>query len=455
MKCIIGVPGAGKTERAIEIARRHTSIPYYISFSSESSSDAKERFGKSAFCSSIHSFCRKQLRINPNRITDNWDLITLSNSLKASTNVVIDDDDLPSFLCFFKIFLNSELSVEQSKLLFSDDRLSDIKKQLSNRFHAALKGLWRWLTNSDSAMLHHDIYLKIAALKQDLKVDFDLLLVDEFQDLNEVMFSLLENLERNNPNLQIILFGDYCQQIHSYRGSTNKILSVPIVERLNKSRRFGERLASLINSFMLNQSIHGYTPIIGEPQINTEIKKYNAYSDIISFATSKKRPTCICRTNAEVVFAAIELSSKNAKVAIKGNVLRELQFFQSVLDLKYGKGALKSTYGNFELFKSFAATSNDYLLQVSVSLVSKITNRQAFSELKSKLVSQKDAQILLTNVHQSKGLQFRHVFIGFDFNVKFKDGKFEKMKDRESSNVLYTAISRAKMSLHTPHKWWV
>jgi galactitol-specific phosphotransferase system IIB component len=67
--------------------------------------------------------------------------------------------------------------------------------------------------------------------------------------------------------------------------------------------------------------------------------------------------------------------------------------------------------------------------------------------LRERLKSKDDADIIVTNVHQAKGLEFDVVQLGKDFTTLVINNKPIVKKDPLQYNLLYVAITRAKHTL--------
>ena len=92
----------------------------------------------------------------------------------------------------------------------------------------------------------HDFYLKMFYLNKKVSTNlpYDLILVDEAQDISDVMIEIVENL-----NCRRIYVGDSFQQIYSFRFATNALNKIDLPSYdLTQSFRFGDNYAKTLQS---------------------------------------------------------------------------------------------------------------------------------------------------------------------------------------------------------------
>lgn len=99
-------------------------------------------------------------------------------------------------------------------------KLAVIDKQLTDEFRAYVSQLaahlWGRMTDpSDSTPLGHDGYLKLWSLHKP-EIPFDYVLLDEAQDTNDAVLSVLKN-----QKCKVVYVGDRHQQIYEWRGAIN------------------------------------------------------------------------------------------------------------------------------------------------------------------------------------------------------------------------------------------
>jgi len=103
---------------------------------------------------------------------------------------------------------------------------------------------------------------------------WDILLIDEYQDINEEMANVLECVKKQNPNIQIIAVGDMAQKIYNHTRLNvlkwiMQFLDEHILLGLTKCFRISKDLAAMLGR-VWNKEIHG---------INEDCKVLNIYFD--------------------------------------------------------------------------------------------------------------------------------------------------------------------------------
>jgi F-box protein 18 (helicase) len=114
--------------------------------------------------------------------------------------------------------------------------------------------------NEHELNLPHDGYLKLYQMEKPVLRGFDLIAVDEAQDLNPCTFDIV-----CRQSVPVVMVGDAAQAIYSFRGSTNALTLFEADERLplTRSFRFGRGIAQLANA-LLGHFRHGFDqPLVG------------------------------------------------------------------------------------------------------------------------------------------------------------------------------------------------
>ena len=141
----------------------------------------------------------------------------------------------------------------------------------------------------------HDMYLKRFEMGSGVSGEFDYLLVDEAQDLNPVLVSLVKK-----SRLPAIIVGDPFQSIYAWRGAVSamKMFKGPTLP-LSQSWRFGEDVARIANH-LLNKTSDGLPrPVRGRPNHTTTVSHYPGRAPVGSFI--------IARTNARIFEGLVQM----------------------------------------------------------------------------------------------------------------------------------------------------
>jgi len=107
----------------------------------------------------------------------------------------------------------------------------------------------RMLDPADRFPFNHNAYLRAYARSQ-LRWDYDVVLVDEAQDLNGVTLRLLRRAQASGA--AVVYVGDPHQHIYSFNGCRNALASLQTEARfrLTRSFRFGHELAAAASKLL-------------------------------------------------------------------------------------------------------------------------------------------------------------------------------------------------------------
>lgn len=301
--------------------------------------------------------------------------------------------------------------------------------------------------------LPHDGYLKLFQLERPTLRGFDIIAVDESQDLNICTLDIVAHQQGT-----LVLVGDPFQNIYGFRASVNAMALVDAQERLllTRSFRFGAGVAALANA-LLSHFKDASSPIIGagEPRRT-------------AFCVDLSRPfAVIARTNAVVFEEAVgHLNSGRRFHFVGGTEGYKLEKILDTYHLSTGNRAMVRdpylrSFQSFDELAKLAEESDDRELKHLVRVVENYGDRipDLIDEIKSRHDdAPKDRWeafrdsfkgIFLMTAHKSKGLEFDQVWLTDDYVEFFEDGH-ELSPDEiepEEINVLYVALTRARAAL--------
>lgn len=303
--------------------------------------------------------------------------------------------------------------------------------------------LWNEMINPESRFpTTPDVYLKQFHLSDPI-LHFDYILFDEAQDANPLILDLV--LSQKKHNTKLIFVGDEHQSIYLFRGAQNSLGSIYPDEELylTKSFRFGNQIASAANAIL--------------QVLKTEKQTISGFEDIhdsLGEIDKTKTFAVIARTNSNLFMTAINAYEKNMNIYFVGGF--DSYNFQKILDIE--KLYLKNTasikdnyiknFESFEDYESVANFSNDKEMLYHIKVVKKYARQLSLiiNGIKNLTVThQHDADIILSTVHKSKGLEFSQVILANDFpNFVSNDLILNaKVLKEDEINILYVAATRA------------
>lgn len=437
--------GTGKTTVLSEYARRRANKTFfYTSFNSHIIDEAKSsgKFGENTKIQNVHSYAYKKVGylykhklkkdINYKEIIDilmlddNQESIMISKMIK---NIITD-------YCFSHIkeidkFINT---------VKMNQNIRGLIKEFSNI-------VWENLIDTQNEYgITHDIYLKIFC-NNDPVLNFDYILFDEAQDANDALKFLFVNQIKHNK--KVIFVGDTHQSIYSFRGTKNILKTVipTEVKYLTHSFRFGKNIANAANK------------ILNKKSESKRITGFEKIKDRVGKVDFSKKFAVIARSNVGVLSRAINLIGKDKKLYFLGGITN--YDFYKAKDVEHLYHNRIDLIKNLEVFKykSFKdlldkAELNDdtdllnyahLVLSHKGNLIPKINMLENITT-----TNKREANVLLTTVHKSKGLEFNQVVLANDY-IKLSEDDIpencDTIKKEEEINNIYVAITRARVTL--------
>lgn len=318
----------------------------------------------------------------------------------------------------------------------------NVSPSLYRNIYEDAQVLWSKMINpNDPAYLTHDAYLKLYALSRPALTQYDVILLDESQDSNGVLLSIV-----SSARAQQIYVGDKYQQIYSWRGATNAMdcITTPHTCYLSQSFRFGKNIAELASKILQ-----------GELGCSQPVQGFGGIEDRIG---SVRSPDCmIFRTNAGLIGEALTPLNAGRKVCIVGDIGALIQLIDGIKELEVtGRSSHPELmdFGSYMDFLEFIETDYGKDLAVIEKLISENgheTLKRALNKVKSN--TEEDSDIILTTAHKSKGREWNTVKLGGDFKkvddlyTARLEGKTEYSINPEEFNLLYVAVTRAKKEL--------
>lgn len=327
---------------------------------------------------------------------------------------------------------------------------------------------------------------------------YDLIVIDEAQDADAMIFNLIHkymNIAREDEclkNKYFLAFGDPKQSIYKFNGSFN------IFEwasqnnswfqdlTLTTSFRYGENIAKFGEK--IARHIHPNDRLIGNERVKDTIdskvfdndalakviiENYNKEVSHKTDAKSRKNNTAIIfRTNSGCIDCFNELSRSLEKIVASDYQGSDFSPDNVVLDPAIKKdlkgvyqknifSVIESDYVKNQIRKAYSILQPNFdgdVLNISLAVkdenVRKLLEKmpeynylvrydEAFLEKYLNMRAKANASVIITNVHQSKGKEYKNVIIGDDFFTR----KNEYYCTDEEINIAHTAVTRAKSSI--------
>ena len=295
----------------------------------------------------------------------------------------------------------------------------------------------------------HDAYLKYFEL---LKIDlgYDVICVDEAQDCNDCMTSIILN-----QNSKRVFFGDIYQNINTFRNKDNDYLTNELFNQSSKkflsvSFRYGGKFGIMVNEFLKSHlNSNKLLNTVGSNE--TMIKTYFTMSDTL--LTDLKDFTFICRKNETLFFAMFTLARCRKHFKIMKS--KPIDFEEEIIIHRDFCNLM--TYNNLQPVRCTHSRLQrfDNIYEADVYFrkhnMSKWILRSKIAEMcppdcweLSREYFTNNSNTIITNTHQAKGMEFDNLIVSNDF----------KFYDEAERKLFYTAITRVKKELYLPHYFY-
>lgn len=435
--------GTGKTTILGKYTRiRPENSFLYTSFNSQVIKEAlaSGKFDSNTTIQNIHSYAYGKVgflyKHKLNKDINHKDIIKILMLDDNNSSIVVAKliKDIISQYCYshikdIKLFINT-IKIEY--------KISDVIKMFSEKVWAKL------VDPQNDYKITHDVYLKIFC-NTDPVLNYDYILFDEAQDANDALKKLFVNQIKFGK--KVIFTGDLHQSIYSFRGTKNILKNVIPTETkyLTYSFRFGRNIAHVANKVLKLKSENKL--LVGSSNIHDRVGR-------VDFS---KRFAVIARSNAGVLSRALNLIGKDKKIYFIGGLKsydfykaqdvehlyhNRIELIKSPAILRYNsfKELIDNTVDDKEIsnFAQLVLSHNGNLIQ-KLNFIEQIT-----------VTNKKDANVIITNAHRAKGLEFNQVVLANDFfkiDIDNKTKSYDTIKEEEELNIIYVAITRAKMAL--------
>jgi superfamily I DNA/RNA helicase len=453
--------GTGKTTTLVMLSEknRHQRILYLV-FNKRAKEAAQQRFSRNVQVHTIHSFA---FRHQGRNWKENLGSFSVADMLPMFGRGKVAHLLAAMSHQFLTYFLNSPFNkLEDAPESF----IKYLPKDAAVIFQKYTEKIIRSCREIATEWYHrkrdcpHDFYLKLfhrpGAFERELN-RFDMVLVDEAQDLSPIMLDALEKCRG-----RIVLVGDTHQQIYSFRYALDAMRRLRCDQelQLTLSFRFGSAIADLANLFIGEAKNDLKFKISGNPGKSSRV----SVSPGIPFPSSKNSTSAILsRTNLALFAGAMRMRAEKKNFRFE----RDLQsvLFRT-LDVYWlsreQKGKIRdkliATFGSLSHLQEYAETMNDFQLLGMHQIVKRYGNDSFPSVVfemsdisRGKNGNDNQHGVVLSTVHSAKGMEYDQVYINGDVAETLaatERGDSEQFE--EEVNVAYVGFTRAGKQLYLP-----
>lgn len=411
----------------------------YLAYNNSIQAEAEMKFKGLATVKTFHSFALgyvKKSMININIRNQDYKPVEIMEPLGISYNLAKD------VLAVFKTFCNSDISLSE----FIIDNKDEITTTMAVLYKKISKG---------ELYCTHDAYLKmfqILLLNNTIEIDYDILMTDEAQDLNDVKIFIVNHIKAKRK----ILVGDNHQQVYNFTGSVDAMEKIEgKTMHLTETFRFDKKIANRAN-LILNR-------FKNENLLITT----NVTNDDMSI----KDKAYISRTNITLVAELARLYKEGRddfKTIRDPDTLlllpEELFYFIFNQKEKISKNRYLLNFQNISELEDYIDEGDDKELIRAKDIIyeykDEILDIKEYA--KKQYLKKEGINYYLTTAHTSKGLEFDEVELANDFPIApeliaksgydnledfIDDLQFIDRKYLEEFNLLYVATTRARKIL--------
>ncbi|WP_307839154.1 UvrD-helicase domain-containing protein [Streptomyces sp. MBT97] len=453
--------GCGKSSTLKMIARsdRRRRMTY-VAYNSAIAADARRSFPSTVLCKTGHGLAfdpRYGARLQRPRQTAHQaaqalDVRSILGIIGATPSILTDLGGMKAMTS--KIIMRMALDTIERFCHSADeglvqkhvpqyDGLRKARGEVVKLVLPVARAAWESLQRDDSVLnLSHDHYLKMWALSKP-SIPTDVVLLDEAQDTNDVLSAVLLAQE----HAQRIAVGDSAQQIYSWRGANDALqkfvneLDCPELT-LSQSFRFGPAIAARANVWL--RLVGGPLRLTGWEAAESTVCQLDAPDAIL------------CRTNAGAMGIVLEALSAGRKVALVGggSAIKQLAWAAEAL-----QGGRPTDHPELMGFASWDdvrqyAAEEDGSLEVLVKLIDEHGPGRIVSAADG-LVSEQQAELVVSTAHRSKGREWPAVRIHGDFRAPKPQTNGLVVLPREDARLAYVAVTRAREQLDDTALAWV
>lgn len=462
---ITAVAGAGKTStlRAIagdDMAKRNL----YVAFNKAIQEDAAKSFPSNTECRTAHSLAFRQFgvalrhRVFDARRADDATQIDQFDVDDLVVGVHRSGGEKRPVVVPARSLLRAGRAAERRFMRSADERIGPQHVWASDLplpegvdhavFTDAVVDLARrmWAESTSPAgtsRIPQDVYAKLWQLSSPI-LRFDAIFYDEAQDADPLIADVLL-AQPDRSGAQLIAVGDSAQAIYGWRGAADVLSAIPGATplTLTQSFRFGPAIAQVANRWL--DEIEADVRVVGSPDIDSTV------------GAGGRPDAVLCRSNGGAMAEVIGAQSRGRDVALVGGAKDIIAFGGAATDLRRGRRTSHpelAAFASWEEVQAFAASEDGKEMRTLVSLVDRIGPDELVSAARC-LVSEPQADLVVSTAHKAKGREWPSVRIANDFYEPTDEKGRPAPVERAEAMLAYVAVTRAKRHLDPGGLSWI
>jgi superfamily I DNA/RNA helicase len=446
--------GTGKTATLRMIASAHPDRKIlYLVFNRKAREEAEEKFPGNVWVSTVHSLAfeaKWKGQVGPFTVAD---MLPSFKGRKSAHQLAALSHD------FLEFFMNSPFpKLEPALDVFQKEYLGNVSEEVKTLFTGSGDRVIKSCREIMRQWCPHDFYLKLFHSEERFhqKLNrFDMVLVDEGQDLSPIMLDGLEHCRK-----RIVIVGDTHQQVYSFRYAIDAMKRFPYDEErdLTMSFRFGKDIAEIASLLIREAKDEKDFKIRGNPEKSSGVGFYTE----LPRPKAGERCAILSRTNLALFEKALSLRSRGIPFSLEENIRSILNRILDVhwLSLKeHDKigDSFTQSFKELESLETYARDLDDFQLAGIVKVVRQYARLlpgvvfEMMNITKAANEDQNGHAVILSTVHGAKGREYDRVCIDADIAASLSRPEV-LLADAfgDEVNIAYVGFTRAIRELHVP-----
>lgn len=427
--------GTGKTTTLEYVSKRTNRRGLYLAFNRVIAKEARQRFGSSTDCMTIHALARRSLPDSlkervcndnavPRRILE--DHLVRHCGVRRSEAGAYGTAVLRLLSTFYRT--TDEHPKIATVASIDDANLAGLEP---NTLRRATESCWASMVDLNGKLpLTHGAYLKRFLLFGQID-GYDYLVVDEAQDLGPVTIRIVRK-----AGFQTVWVGDKYQSIYEFNGAENALDTIDGLQTLYLTQcfRVGIERAELVSRLLFQMG--ATAPITGNPNVRTVVGK-------------RHQPVRIARTNMTLLAKLLKLPRSKKVFVLSGadKLERLLTDTELLMQGKKIRSGMLSGFRDWGQVKARSVQRFGYPYKDYVRAIEEHGCANARKALANTVSDERGADVVLTTTHGVKGREYDAVSIYDDFRGKRPEAGFGTWIPDGVTRLLYVAVTRAKETL--------
>ncbi|PIE36208.1 hypothetical protein CSA56_00910 [candidate division KSB3 bacterium] len=449
--------GTGKTTTLRLLAEQHRDKRIlYLVFNRKAREEARKSFPRNVDALTVHALA---YRHEGYKWKETLGYFSPADMLFAFAT----DEQVLATLChdFLIYFLNAPFDKLEDAVGPFCALLSEGARELFTHYkyrmiQAARTIATEW--NTGKKPCPHDFYLKLCHKSrrfQTALTHYDIILVDEGQDLSPIMLDALKTCRQ-----RIVLVGDSHQQIYSFRYAIDAMRTLRCQEEfeLSQSFRFGESIAGIATTFIQEAKQEHQFRIYGNGQKPSQVSIY----ENLPSASETQRIAVLSRSNIALFENAMHFRACCVPFGFERDLYPLLMRTLDVYWLREQRTEnirdhLIRSFKTADDLELYTKDTENFQLRGMLEIVDRYADEfpGVVFELSERTRTKKDADtsqgLILSTIHSAKGQEYDQVYIDPDMAENLEHALEPEVNGgHDEINVAYVGFTRAMQRLALP-----